>query len=63
MMEDARMITPDLRMDDEQDNRLRPRTLADYFGQTKIKESLSVYMQAAVERNEPLDHILLYGPP
>ncbi len=57
------MITPDLRMDDEQDNRLRPRTLADYFGQTKIKESLSVYMQAAVERNEPLDHILLYGPP
>ena len=65
MLEDNRLITPDLQAGDdgEQENRLRPRTLAEYFGQTKIKDSLSVYMQAASARNEPLDHILLYGPP
>ena len=49
--------------EDESELSLRPHTLSEYFGQTKIKESLGVYMQAAVSRNEPLDHILLYGPP
>lgn len=64
MTEDNRIITPDLRTDEnEQEFTLRPHTLAEYFGQTKVKESLSVYMQAASARNEPLDHILLYGPP
>lgn len=42
---------------------LRPKTLADYTGQEKAKGNLSVYIEAARRRNEPLDHVLLYGPP
>lgn len=42
---------------------LRPQTLADYTGQEKAKGNLSVYIEAARRRNEPLDHVLLYGPP
>lgn len=42
---------------------LRPKSLADYVGQTKIKENLQVYIEAAVNRKEALDHVLLYGPP
>ena len=64
MQEEERLITTGFRQEDEDaEHSLRPRTLADYFGQEKLKESLSVYMQAATARREPLDHILLYGPP
>ncbi len=42
---------------------LRPRSLKEYIGQEKIKEKMSIYIRAALERNEPLDHVLLYGPP
>ena len=42
---------------------LRPKLLADYTGQEKAKANLSVYLEAARRRNEPLDHTLLYGPP
>ncbi|MEA1971237.1 MAG: Holliday junction branch migration DNA helicase RuvB [Thermodesulfobacteriota bacterium] len=42
---------------------LRPRTLAEYVGQEKIKERLSIFMEAAKGRSEALDHVLLYGPP
>ena len=42
---------------------LRPKTLEDYIGQTKVKENLNIYMQAALGRREALDHVLLYGPP
>ena len=42
---------------------LRPKHLADYIGQEKIKENLSIYIDAARKRGEPLDHVLLYGPP
>jgi Holliday junction DNA helicase RuvB len=50
--------------DDAQfDRALRPRTFADYIGQTKHKENLSVFVKAARQRGEPLDHILLSGPP
>ena len=45
------------------DRTLRPRTLADYVGQTKHKENLRVFVEAARRRGEPLDHILLSGPP
>ena len=45
------------------ENDLRPRYLKDYIGQEKIKEMLSIYIEAAKKRNEPLDHILFYGPP
>lgn len=42
---------------------LRPRTMTEYVGQTKIKENLNVYISAAKKRHEALDHVLLYGPP
>ncbi|MBN2070208.1 MAG: Holliday junction branch migration DNA helicase RuvB [Candidatus Krumholzibacteriota bacterium] len=43
--------------------RLRPVTIAEFVGQEKLKENLSIFIQAARERNEQLDHVLLYGPP
>ena len=42
---------------------LRPRTIADYIGQERVKETLTISMDAARQRGEPLDHVLLYGPP
>lgn len=42
---------------------LRPRRLDEFVGQRRIKDNLSVFMQAAAQRGEPLDHVLLYGPP
>ncbi|TFG37645.1 MAG: AAA family ATPase, partial [Syntrophobacterales bacterium] len=42
---------------------LRPKTLVEYVGQEKIKENLSIFIEAAKRRNEALDHALLYGPP
>lgn len=48
---------------DEVENILRPKSMDGYVGQTKVKNNLAVYMQAAKIRNEPLDHVLLYGPP
>ena len=45
------------------DANLRPSKLADYVGQEKVKENLGIAMTAARQRNEPLDHLLLYGPP
>ena len=42
---------------------LRPKKLDDYIGQEKVKENLKIYIEAAKKRNEPLDHVLLYGPP
>ena len=42
---------------------LRPKSLADYIGQEKIKEAISISIEAASQRGEPLDHVLLYGPP
>ncbi len=48
---------------DFEENVLRPKTMEDYVGQDKVKRNLSVYMSAAKSRGEPLDHVLLYGPP
>ena len=48
---------------DLEENILRPKTMKDYVGQDKVKELLTVYMEAAKSRNEALDHVLLYGPP
>ena len=45
------------------ENSLRPRTLEDYLGQEALKEKLHITLEAARRRNEPLDHVLLYGPP
>ena len=41
---------------------LRPKCLEDYIGQTKVKENLKVYIEAAKQRNDALDHVLFYGP-
>lgn len=45
------------------ENNLRPKRLKDYIGQEKIKESLNIYIEAAKQREEPIDHVLFYGPP
>ena len=60
---DAPIITTSLMPGDSQDASLRPQTLRDYTGQEKAKGNLSVYIEAARRRGEPLDHVLLYGPP
>lgn len=63
-MDEERLISTGFKSEeDDIEYSLRPKTLSEYFGQTKVKDSLSVYMQAAIARREPLDHILLYGPP
>lgn len=49
--------------DAENDLSLRPKRLEDYVGQEKVKENLKIFIEAAKERNDPLDHVLLYGPP
>ena len=49
--------------DSEIENSLRPTTLDEYVGQDKVKDSLNIFIQAAKTRGEPLDHVLLYGPP
>ncbi|HTQ46517.1 MAG TPA: Holliday junction branch migration DNA helicase RuvB [Polyangiaceae bacterium] len=62
--ESARAVDGVAQGDDAQfDRTLRPRTLADYVGQTKHKENLRVFVEAARRRGEPLDHMLLSGPP
>lgn len=59
-----RIITADTSGDDENfDSSLRPRTLSDYVGQSKAKENLQVFIEAARHRREALDHVLFYGPP
>lgn len=60
-----RMVTPEKTENDTEDIEvgLRPKTLNEYIGQDKVKENLSVFIEAAKKRGEPLDHVLLYGPP
>ncbi len=59
-----RIVAPEyLDMDSDVERQLRPRSLDEYIGQTKVKENLSVYIEAARNRGEALDHVLLYGPP
>ncbi|MBE6911005.1 MAG: Holliday junction branch migration DNA helicase RuvB [Ruminococcaceae bacterium] len=57
------MVSSMLTNHDENENTLRPKTLTEYMGQEKVKDMLSVCIAAARGRGEPLDHILLYGPP
>jgi len=59
-----RIVAPDVSLEDiDGEGNLRPRTFTDYIGQTKVKENLSIYIEAARGRGESLDHVLLYGPP
>ena len=61
---EGRIISADLKLEDkENDNKLRPLSFDDYVGQEKIKENLKIFIKAAKNRGESLDHVLLYGPP
>ena len=63
-MEEERLVMSGFREEeDEQESSLRPKTLRDYVGQQAVKDSLNIYIQAARQRRDSLDHILLYGPP
>ena len=62
-LEEERIVSSTLTHDDEQEGGLRPRLLHEYTGQEKAKDNLQVYISAAKLRAEPLDHVLLYGPP
>ena len=64
MQFEERMVTPrEVEEDHEAEVTLRPQTLVEYIGQDKVKENLAVYIEAAKRRGDPLDHVLLYGPP
>jgi Holliday junction DNA helicase RuvB len=61
---EKRVISTELLEEDSKvENRLRPKFLSDYIGQEKVKSNLKIYIEAAKERKESLDHVLLYGPP
>lgn len=61
-MEEERILDPS-EISNEEDVSLRPKVLEEYVGQDKIKENLKIFIEAAKMRGEPLDHVLLYGPP
>ncbi len=63
MEEQEPLVTTSLTREDEGEYSLRPKTLREYIGQEKAKGNLEVFIQAAKMRNEPLDHVLLHGPP
>lgn len=62
-MTEERLVTPDEMMEDESELSLRPERLNQYIGQTAVKENLRIFIEAAKNRNESLDHVLLFGPP
>jgi len=61
--DDGRIVAADLGVEDGDERSLRPRTMADFPGQDRVKENISIAVQAAKARGEALDHLLLYGPP
>ena len=65
MGKDNLIISPEITDNSEEklETTLRPQLLNEYIGQTKVKESMKVYIEAAKQRGEALDHVLLYGPP
>ena len=64
-MEDNKIISPELenQIEEKFENTLRPKTLQEYIGQDKVKENMKIFIESAKKRGEPLDHVLLYGPP
>ncbi len=63
-MRDQGIVSASLREEERQfETTLRPNRLADFAGQTKVKENLSIAIEAAKRRGEAMDHVLLYGPP
>ncbi len=61
--EEPMLTTSTVLPEDRSEGSLRPRTLSDYIGQSKAKENLQIFIEAAKLRGEPLDHVLLHGPP
>ena len=61
--EETPLVTTSILQEDESEGSLRPRSLTEYIGQEKAKENLTVFIDAARKRGEPLDHVLLHGPP
>ncbi len=59
---EERIVSNELEIDDEEES-LRPRRLSEYVGQDSLKSNLNVFIKAALQRQETLDHVLLYGPP
>lgn len=63
-IDDSRKLSVrELPEDKTWDLTLRPQTLADYIGQEQVKQNLEIFLQAAKQRNEPIEHVLIYGPP
>jgi len=62
-MDEERIIGREAMVEDTDEASLRPRRLCEYIGQKKVKENLSIFIEAAKRRKEALDHVLLYGPP
>ncbi len=62
-MSEERLIDRESRVDDFDEVGLRPKKLDEYIGQSKVKNNLTVFIEAAKQRKEALDHVLLYGPP
>lgn len=62
-MEEERLVCSEVGLEDIDESSLRPRRFNEYIGQIKVKENLSVFIEAAKRRKEALDHVLLYGPP
>ena len=64
-MENDNLLVPNLQDGEEEKSEfsLRPKSLKEYIGQDKVKENMKIYIEAAKKRGEPLDHVLLYGPP
>ena len=60
---DDRLVTSEITESDGEQYSLRPRTLEEYIGQDKVKQNISIFIEAALKRNEALDHVLLFGPP
>ena len=58
-----RIVTEEKTIEDNFEKNIRPSNLEEYVGQTEVKENLSIFIKAAKLREEPLDHVLLYGPP
>ena len=60
---DDRIITGDMLKEDRDESNIRPQSLAEYIGQSDVKDNINIFIQSALIREEPLDHVLLYGPP
>lgn len=61
--DDEILLTTSFVREDDGEGKLRPQTLSDYNGQEKVKKNLAIFIEGARRRNEPLDHVLLHGPP